>query len=166
MNTLTINYRNGDSTTYQLIDGGKDMPIAYHKETSQGVINALETARKKRERVKVYLGDTDTGKCWNEEHDIFGYIGLSKGHKAYFPILVAKANSYGGGSLLDHCIVKIRESKGGRVLFQSANFQQSLFDVKENKDNKTYPYSLWIDGALYSNHRTEKSANLLKKKLS
>lgn len=166
MNTLTINHSNGNSTIYQLIDGGKDKPIAYHLETDKRVISAIESARKNKQRVRIYLGDTETGKCWNEEHDIFGYIGLSKGKDAYYPILVAKANSFGGGAILDHCIIKIRESKGDKVLYQSENFQQPNITIRENYHKEKYPYSLLIDGNIYSNHKTEKSAILLKKKLS
>lgn len=166
MNTLTINHSNGNSTTYQLIEGGKDKPIAYHLETDKRVISAIESARKNRQRIKVYLGDTKTGKCWNEENDVFGYVGLSKGRDAYYPILVAKANSLGGGVLLDHCIIKIRESKGGRILYQSENFQQPNITIRENYPEENYPYSLLIDGNLYSNHKTERQAILLKNKLS
>jgi len=141
------------------------MPIAYHANTHSQVITAIENARKNKVRVKIYLGDTLTGKCWNEEHDIFGYVGLSKGTDAYFPILVNNKRSYGGGTILDHCIVKIKESKGNRVLYQAANFQQPVIEISYDDDSDN-PYKVTIDGEVYSYHKTERSANLLKTKLS
>ena len=112
------------------------------------------------------MGDTKTGKCWNEENDVFGYVGLSKGRDAYYPILISKANSFGGGTILDHCIIKIRESKGDNILYQSENFQKPNITIRENHPEEIYKFSLLIDGQLYSNHKTERSANLPKKKLS
>lgn len=162
---LEIKHSNGNTTKYQLIEGGKDMPIAYHSETSVEVINALESARKRRTRTRVYLGNTATGECWNEEHDIFGYIGLSKGHKAYFPIFVHNSNSIGGGSLLDNCIIKLKESKGGKVLYQSANFQQPITEIRASSQD-CYSHSLYINGQIYSNHKTEKEAIRLQNKMN
>jgi hypothetical protein len=162
MTQLTINHSNGNSTVYNLFNKEKQLPIAYHADTNISVVNALESARVNRQRIRIYLGDTTTGKCWNEEHDIAGYVGLSKGKDAYFPILVHNERSFGGGSLLDNCIIKIKESKGKRVLFQSNNFQQPQIDIKEGCGG----YQLFIDGELYSNHQTLKSAEILKKKLS
>lgn len=165
MQTLEIKHSNGNTTKYQLIEGGKELPIAYHLQTSQAVINAMESARKSRTRVRIYIGDVNTGKCWNEEHDISGYIGLSKGREAMYPILVNNARSLGGGGMLDHCIIKIKESASGRVLYQAGNFIQPIVDVKPSTQDG-YTYAVYIDGSLYSNHKTERQANLLKTKMS
>jgi hypothetical protein len=166
MNILTTNHSNGNATNYQLITAEDKplLPIAYHQETAPEVINAMERCRKSRRRIKIYLGDPQTGKTWNEEHDVFGYIGLSKGHKAYFPILVHNARSYGGGSILDHCIVKIREAKGTHTIYQAANFQEPVIDISYDDDSDN-PYRVTIDGEVYSHHKTERAAKLLKNKM-
>ena len=164
METLTDKH-NGKSTTYQLVNGGLDMPIAYHLETPQAVINALESARRWKTRIRVYLGDIETGKNWIEDCDIMGYVGLSKGLKAYYPILVFNKRSYGGSSLCDNRILKIKESKGNRVLYQSDKFKAAVIDIVESKESG-YSHSLIVDGKLFSNHKSLKSAENLKKKLS
>jgi hypothetical protein len=174
MTTLVIDHKNGHSTTYQLIQDGQNLPLAYHVETDKRVIDALEYCRKNRLRVKINYGDVATGKSWNEEHDTMGYVSMSKGHEARFPILVHNARAYGGGSLMDNCILKIQESKGKRVLFQAANFQPSTFEIKEcsevqnfnDEQLQGYTHELWINGELYSRHKSLRSAELLKKKLS
>lgn len=165
MNTLSIKHQNGGRTTYKLIESDKNMPIAYHYATDTEVINALEKARKNKTRVRIYLGNTLTGECWNEEHDIFGYIGLSKGSEAYFPILVYNSNSFGSSSLLDHCIIKIKESKGCRVLYQNKNFIQPIVEVREST-TEGYTHSVYINNQIYSNHKTGKQAIALQKRLS
>lgn len=118
MKTLTINHSNGNSTTYQLIEGDKPMSIAYHKDTNKKVVEALEYCRKNRIRVKLNLGNIETGESWNDVYDVTGYIGLSKGFEAYFPILVYNTRSMGGGSILDHCILEIKASKGGKIFYK------------------------------------------------
>lgn len=145
---------------YKVING-----TSYHAETSQDVINVLESVRNNpRKRIRIYFGDIETGGCWNEEHDIFGYIGISTGANK-IPLLIANKRSYGGGALLDHCIIKIKESKGNRVLYQSANFQQPICEIKESSENG-YTHSLYINGELYSNHKNLKAAQRLQKKMS
>jgi len=165
MNKLTINHSNGNSTTYQLVNDGDKLPIAYHEETSLEVINALETARTCKLRVKIYLGDTETGRDWNEEHDTIGYIGLSRGQDARYPILVYNKRSYGGGALLDNCIIKIKESKGNKILYQSPKYIAPVIDIIPS-DMAEYQYNTVVNGKLYGRHKTLKSAELLKKKLS
>ena len=145
---------------YKVING-----TSYHAETSQAVINVLESVRNEpRKRIRVYFGDVATGKCWNEEHDISGYIGRSNGTNKV-PLLINNKRSFGGGALLDHCIVKIKESKGARVYFQAHNFQQPICEVKASTENG-YTHSLYINGELYSNHKSERAAKLLQNKMS
>lgn len=166
MTTLTINHSNGNATKYQLIQAADKplLPIAYHEETAPEVIKALENCRQDRRRIKIYLGDPKTGKCWNEENGIFGYIGLSKGYEAYFPILVHNDRSTGGGSILDHCIVKIREAKGTRIFYKAANFQEPIIEIDFAEDQEN-PYRVIIDGEVYSTHKTERAAKMLKNKM-
>lgn len=147
-----------NETKYKVING-----TSYHAETSQTVIDWLEYARMNDKRIRIYYGDVETGRCWNEEHDIFGYVGRSTGTNK-IPLLIANKRSYGGG-ILDHCIVKIKESKGDRVLFQAANFQQPICEVKDSTE-PGYTHSIYINGELYSNHKSLKAAQLLQKKLS
>ena len=164
MKTLTINYNKGNVITYKLMEDGQNLPIAYHEETSKEVIHALEFARKNRIRVKLYYGDVKTGRDWCEENDTIGYIGLSRGTDARYPILVYNNRSYGGGAILDHCILKIRETKGGRVIYQAQNYNAPEVQI-QHSDLAGYAYNTIVNGNLYGRHKTLKSAELLKNKL-
>ena len=150
---------------YQLIEDGENLPIAYHLETKPEVIAALKRARKNRQRIKIYFGDVETGKDWHEEHDTIGYVGLSRGYEARFPILVYNERSHGGGSILDHCIVKIKEAKGNYVLYQAKNYQAPVIDIVPS-DLPQYQYNTNINGELYGRHKSLKSAQICKAKLS
>lgn len=97
---------------YQIVNG-----TSYHAETPAAVIEVLERARQNRTRIHVSYGDSTTGRDWLEEFDAHGYAARSMG-PIKVPLLVANRRSTGGGAMLDHCIVRIRASAGGRVLYQ------------------------------------------------
>jgi len=89
----------------------------YHKDTSDRIINALEDAMKNNTRITVDYGDVKTGKSWEEDHNITGYVGRSTG-KFKIPLLIHNSRSMGGVSLLDHYILSIRHANkknGGTI---------------------------------------------------
>lgn len=130
MKTLVIDHNNGYKSEYKLIEQPGNLPIAYNAQTSQQVVDALEKCRVNRTRIRIYLGDAATGRDWEESFDVTGYIGLSRGYEARFPILVHNARSMGGGSLLDHCIVKIETSAGANVIYQHPAYHKELPPTK------------------------------------
>ena len=89
----------------------------YHKDTPNHLVEILESIKEKRQRVCFFFGDTKTGQDWKETYGTTGRIGQSTGSKS-IPLVVYNARSLGGPALLDHCIVKITLSRGGKVLYQ------------------------------------------------
>lgn len=120
------------------------------------------------QRLKTYqndYGDTATGRQWVEEHDIFGYIGRSTGTNKV-PLLIPKATSIGGGHILDHCIIKIRESKGKMVLYQHPKFTPLVIEIREGSTLPGYTCETWVNGECYGRHKTLAEAQRLKTRLS
>jgi hypothetical protein len=97
--------------------------ISYNVLTPQKVIDVLEQARQSRprRRLSILYGDVNSGKNWGSPER--GYIGNSTG-SIKIPILVHNTRSLGGGSIMDSCILEIRESKGGKILY-SLQFEQN-----------------------------------------
>jgi len=90
----------------------------YSTRTPAPVIQVLELARLNRSRIRVHLGDTNTGRDWLEEWDVTGVIGRSMG-PIKIPLMIASSRSFGGPGLLDDCIVKITDSRSPRrILYQ------------------------------------------------
>lgn len=113
----------------------------YHDETADDVIRALESARQHHTRLHVSLGDTagpEAGKDWLEEFETHGYVGRSMG-QVKVPLLVANRRSTGGGAILDHRIVRIRESAGGRVLYQHPQYHHGSLEIRRKAEPVALP---------------------------
>lgn len=96
----------------------------YHEQTDEKVVQVLDRFMHDRDtRLRFCFGDADSGKDWEEDLDIIGYIGRSTGD-IKIPILLHSKRSSGGGAILDHCIVKIEyaNKKKGGVLYQHPTY--------------------------------------------
>ena len=125
--------------------------MQWDARTSDEVIDVLEKARRNHTRVHLSsgytehhaanwekaagsvlmeepLGAKELGRDWLEENDTRGYIGRSTG-SIKVPLLINNKRSIGGPALLDHCIVRIRASSGGRVLWQHPNYHHGKITI-------------------------------------
>ena len=101
---------------YNIVNG-----TAYDSRTPNGVIMVLEAARKHNTRIRIFYGDTETGRSWMDEWGMIGTVGRST--ELYkIPLLILKSCSLGGDSILDHCIIRITEARGGDILYTHPNF--------------------------------------------
>lgn len=101
---------------------------AYSDRTPVAVINVLEGIRlcaytnvRRRQRLKIWYGDRDTGEAWGDIET--GYIGRSVG-PVKVPLICHNSRSFGGPSLLDDCIVRIdyANRRDGGTLYRHPSF--------------------------------------------
>lgn len=146
--------------------GGKDYKVSesgtfYHVETPDKVIDVLENVRYKGTRILLHWGDVATGKYWGDIYDITGTIGRSTG-TAKIPLLIHNRRSMGGGAILTHCILRIKETgKNGRVLYQAENYQNPNFEIKPCTDIPEHTHEVRFYGELLTRHKSLKSAEHL-----
>jgi hypothetical protein len=133
----------------------------YSEGTRNDVIDILERARYRGQRIKLFYGDIKTGRNWNEEHYTVGTIGKSTG-TVKIPLLIATKRSMGGGAILTDCIIAIKEGKN--VLYKAANFKEDVYTIAPS-DMQGYEANTLINGELYGRHKTEASAKRLINKL-
>lgn len=136
--------------TYQTTNG-----TFYDQRTPDGVIRVLERARLNRTRLHISLGDRETGRDSLEEFEAHGYVGRSMGPiKA--PLLIANHRSLGGGAILDHCIVRIRESAGGSVLYQHPKYHHGVLEIRQKaepvklSDGRVLTVDVFRDGTVHA----------------
>jgi hypothetical protein len=100
----------------------------YHDTTPRLVIDALEHARENGHRVRLFTGDTNTGKQWFDEYDVCGTVGRSMG-PIKTPLLIANSRSTGGGAILTDCIVRLLVN--GREVYRHPKYKTPVFSIRE-----------------------------------
>ena len=119
----------------------------YHHKTPREVISTLEAAREVRRRVRLYLGDTKTGKNWGEEWGTIGRISRSMG-PITVPILLANSRSSGGAAILDACIVGI-QAMTGRWLYRHPKLNLGIWTAGPAK-SEGCTEAAYRDGELHA----------------
>ena len=98
----------------------------YNDTTPRQIIDILENARKSGVRVRIFLGYTETGRDWLEEHDTIGIIARSCG-KVKIPILLRNSTSSSGFGIMTQNIVKITIDK--KIVYQHPHLFASAFSM-------------------------------------
>jgi len=135
---------------YKVVNG-----TFYDVRTPIEVFDVLEKARMNRTRLHISFGDVATGHDWLEENDVLGFIARSTG-SIKIPLLVHNRRSFGGPGLLDHCIVRIRASAGGRVFYQHPKYHQGAFEIRQKaepitvSDGRVLTVDILRDGVVHA----------------
>lgn len=139
----------------------------YDSRTPYEVIEVLESSRKSGARVRLFHGDTETGKDWLEEHYVTGRISRSMGpHKV--PILLNNRRSIAGGAILDHCIVRILVN--GVEKYRHPKYQEPEFaiiptpdsasiTVAEHRVYRNLPWTVTVNGLGHAAFKTKDAAD-------
>ncbi|MFH1980386.1 MAG: hypothetical protein ABIL58_00950 [Pseudomonadota bacterium] len=140
------------SGQFWVIDG-----TTYHRDTPRQVVRALEDARQRspKPRVRIFLGDTETGRDWLEENDVTGFIGRSMG-PVKVPLLLHTRHSDGGGAILDHCIVRLMVD-GVERYRHPKYYQPKIERVAPVTEGYAAAYN--VDGQLHAQFESIESAD-------
>ena len=99
-------------------------PTKFHEDTELAVRALLDQARVEGTRIRIWLGNTETGKDWGEETDVTGFVGRSTGEQKV-PLMLRSKHSSGGCEILDHCILRIMMD--GIDMYRHPNYIPSVF---------------------------------------
>lgn len=160
MNTTKIHEWTGP-TGVKFRDIAEPSGTYYRDTTPRPVIDALERARQNGARVRLFLGDSKTGKCWHEENDVCGTIGRSMG-PIKVPLLIANSRSTGGGAILCDCIVRLLVN--GQEAYRHPKFDNGVFTIREISPtdacgnltlrSKGYTHAVEINGETHANFKS------------
>ena len=88
---------------------------AYDVRTPDALVSLLEKMRMLRARCAFVYGDPETGVVWDDT-PLRGRIGRSTGTYK-IPLVIKTRRSMGGEALLTHCILVVKESVGGKIIY-------------------------------------------------
>jgi hypothetical protein len=121
----------------------------YDNRTPMAVVKVLDRAIASWQsgrplRLRIFLGDPETGRDWGEENDVIGYIGRSNGTVSV-PLLIPNRRSRGGFSVLDHAIVRIVHTRSKRVLYSHETYHRAAYRIGPRADGlpPEYTTSVW-----------------------
>lgn len=142
--TQVLHFGNGYSFEYVNYDGtwfryGKNIRNEGWKyKENEKLWKVLSSLIHSGRRVRIWYGDTETGRSWNVESEVTGTIGRSNG-KIAIPILIKNSRSY-GGALLDDCIIRIDDIKEKRTIYKADNFHVEDMKVYAIFRDANYKY--------------------------
>ncbi|KVP75578.1 hypothetical protein WJ96_07670 [Burkholderia ubonensis] len=107
----------------------EDNATWFDARTPRTVQRVLEEARKSGDRMRVFQGDTKTGRDWMEEYDTIGRIGRSTGTMKS-PLLVPEGD-FGGPALLTHCILRVINLTTGKEVYRHRKYFTPKMELSE-----------------------------------
>lgn len=148
-----------------------DTETWFSTETAPEVRRVLERYRKSGSTIRIFYGDSATGRDWLEEFDMVGTIGRSMGPMRV-PLLIAQGEN-GGGALLTGSIVRLVDVYSGKTVYVHPKYHQPKMMLRElthetfsDAKGKTrkltdmgYTHGVWVEGkdGKESNHANFKS---------
>ena len=142
--TQVLHFGNGYSFEYVNYDGtwfryGKNIRNEGWKyKENEKLWKVLSSLVHSGRRVRIWYGDTETGRSWNVESEVTGTIGRSNG-KIAIPLLIKNSRSY-GGALLDDRIIRIDDIKEKRTIYKADNFHVEDMKVYAIFGDANYKY--------------------------
>lgn len=127
----------------------------FHAGTDPKVCDAIALAHSCGYRVRLFIGDTVTGKCWHDEFGTVGTIGRSTG-QVKCPLLIANVRSSGGFAILDHCVIGIATGPHA-WLYRHPSLDLGVWSIGLS-DLPDYARNVSVDGTLHARFKTHAQA--------
>ena len=129
----------------------------YPASTDPKLLTELERARVHGLRIRLFYGDSKTGRDWGEEFDVTGQIGRSMG-PIHIPILLHNTRSTGGGAILVTSIVRL--FVGGREVYRHPNYSQAEYTIRwpSVSRDKGYTHDVRADKKIVASFTSREAA--------
>lgn len=114
--------------------------------TDPKAVGALESCRRDGRKVRLVLGDTATGRCWLDEHDVVGRIGRSAG-TLKVPLLIEPGED-GGTAILTNCLLRLIDWGSGRDLYRHPAYRMPGLAIQRAPEPTDRPWQVLHDGTV------------------
>lgn len=144
----------------------------FDPDTPFEVRRVLERYRRSENTLRIFYGDTKTGRDWMEENEVRGRVGRSNGIFKV-PLMVEPGES-GGPAMLDSCIVRMQDGRTGRELYRHPLYNLPEMEIRSTEgitvswhqgkppkllSEMGYTHGVWVrdEKGEFSNHANFKS---------
>ena len=124
----------------------------FNPKTPKKVQRILEDYRKSDDKIRIFLGDANTGRDWMEENDVMGRIGRSGGIM-HIPLLISD-DECGGPGLLDACIVRMMDVATGEELYRHPKYHQAEMEICPTSEHVGYTHAVKVNGTTSANFKS------------
>ena len=139
---------NGNTVYYTIKDGTyfekgillKDGTLEVYSKVDERLMDIINNYRSNDWRVRIWCGDIETGRAWNEEYAVTGTIGRSNG-SIKIPLIIANKRSYGGLALNVGNIIRIDDIEDKRTIWKMDNFHVEKMEI-ELVNGSEYPFAV------------------------
>lgn len=114
--------------------------------TDPKATRALESCRRDGRKVRLVLGDTGTGRCWLDEHNVVGRIGRSCG-TLKVPLLIETGED-GGAAILTNCLLRLIAWDSGRDLYRHPAYRMPGLAIQRAPEPTDRPWQVLHDGTV------------------
>lgn len=121
---------------------GNEGRLEVYDNVNERLMDVLSNARKYGYRVRIWYGDRQTGRSWNEEYDVTGRVGRTSGEIG-IPILVHNKRSWGGGAILVGSIIRIDDIEDHKTIWKVDNFHVNKMTIVHKPELIDFPYQVY-----------------------
>jgi hypothetical protein len=129
--------------------------VYYRDTTPPEVVLQIERARECGHRIRLWLGDTKTGRDWMEEWDVVGTVGCSMG-PIKSPLLLRTSRSISGGIISTDAIVRLFAN--GREVYRHPKYRVPKITVGYDPNAGDHRWYARVNGKHHARFKTEASA--------
>lgn len=127
----------------------------FDPDTPVAVQAYLEAYRKTGAKVRLFLGNPETGKDWLSEWDAVGRVSRSMG-PLKVPLLVTPGED-GGGAILTACVLRIIDVASKREVYRHANYKEPIFEVTPSKE-PGFTVDVSVYGSVHARFKSDAKA--------
>ena len=120
---------------------GKENKLKVFDSVNTSLMNVLLKARDEHFRIRIWYGDSKTGKSRNTQYNVVGRVGCTDG-KIKLPTLIKTSRSQEGSTFFVDSVIRIDDIKTKRTLWQVPNFHVEDMKVYEIFGYGDYKYQV------------------------
>lgn len=143
--------------TEQALAAARPSFTIYDPETPEAVQRVLNLSMCNDARLRLYCGDTTTGRSWLEEYDTIGRVSRTMG-PLKSPLLLVNRRSHGGGIILSGAIIGIQNAQTKAWLYRHPKFHVPELTARDS-EMEGFETEVLVESKVHARFKTRARAD-------